>query len=79
MLPTSDRTLARFRADWLFLPASQVSGDSFNFFELTPDVIGFYHLDVSGHGIPAALLSASLSRSLTPGRGLSIGHTGHNP
>lgn len=72
MLPTSDRTLAPFRADWLFLPASEVSGDSFNFFELTPDVIGFYHLDVSGHGIPAALLSASVSRSLTPGGGPGV-------
>jgi anti-sigma regulatory factor (Ser/Thr protein kinase) len=49
-----------------------VSGDSFNFFELTPDVIGFYHLDVSGHGIAAALLSASLSRSLTPGGGPGV-------
>jgi sigma-B regulation protein RsbU (phosphoserine phosphatase) len=72
MLPTSDRALFPFRAEWLFLPASQVSGDSFNFFELTTDVIGFYHLDVSGHGIPAALLSASLSRSLTPGGGPGV-------
>jgi sigma-B regulation protein RsbU (phosphoserine phosphatase) len=72
MLPTSDRILLPFRAEWLFLPASQVSGDSFNFFDLTPNVIGFYHLDVSGHGIPAALLSASLSRSLTPGGGPGV-------
>jgi sigma-B regulation protein RsbU (phosphoserine phosphatase) len=72
MLPTSDRVVSPIRAEWLFLPASQVSGDSFNFFELTTDVIGFYHLDVSGHGIPAALLSASLSRSLTPGGGPGV-------
>ena len=72
MLPTSDRVVFPFRAEWLFLPAAQVSGDSFNFFELTPDLIGFYHLDVSGHGIPAALLSASLSRSLIPGGGPGV-------
>jgi sigma-B regulation protein RsbU (phosphoserine phosphatase) len=67
MLPTSDRVLAPLRAEWLFLPAAQVSGDSFGFFELTPERIGFFHLDVSGHGIPSALLSASLSRALSPG------------
>ncbi len=72
MLPTSDRVALPFRVEWLFLPAAQVSGDSFNFFELSPDLIGFYHLDVSGHGIPAALLSASLSRSLVPGGGPGV-------
>jgi sigma-B regulation protein RsbU (phosphoserine phosphatase) len=72
MLPTSDRAAFPFRAGWLFLPAAQVSGDSFNFFKLASDMIGFYHLDVSGHGIPAALLSASLSRSLVPGGGLGV-------
>jgi len=72
MLPTSDRALRPLRAEWLFLPAAQVSGDSFNFFELTPDRIGFYHLDVSGHGIPAALLSSSLNRSLVPGNGPGV-------
>ena len=72
MLPTSDRAVYPFRAEWLFLPAAQISGDSFNFFDLGDDLIGFYHLDVSGHGIPAALLSASLSRSLVPGGGPGV-------
>lgn len=44
-----------------------MSGDNFNFFPVSEQTIGFYHLDVSGHGIPAALMSASLSRSLVPG------------
>lgn len=69
LLPTSDQAANPFRAHWLFLPAAQVSGDSFNFFKLSPDLVGFYHLDISGHGIPAALLSVSLSRSLLPGGG----------
>jgi sigma-B regulation protein RsbU (phosphoserine phosphatase) len=72
MLPTSDRPLYPLRAEWLFLPAAQVSGDGFNFFDLRDDLVGFYHLDVSGHGIPAALLSASLSRSLVPGFGPGV-------
>ena len=71
MLPTSDETISPWRAGRLFIPAAQVSGDNFNYFEITEDVIGFYHLDVSGHGIPAAFLSASLSRALMPGSGAS--------
>ena len=69
LLPTSDGVVAPWHAEWLFLPAAQISGDGFNFFALTDELVGFYHLDVSGHGIPAALLSASLSRSLVPGGG----------
>jgi phosphoserine phosphatase RsbU/P len=65
-LPVSDASIAPLRAGWLFLPAAKISGDSFHFFPVSADEIGFYHLDVAGHGIPAALLSASLSRSLVP-------------
>lgn len=75
LLPTSDHATFPFRAQWLFLPAAQVSGDSFNFFELPGDRIGFYHLDISGHGVPAALLSVSLSRSLVPGSGPGVAST----
>ncbi len=67
LLPVSDRHIAPWQAGFLFLPAATVSGDNFNLFQLSERTIGFYHLDVSGHGIPAALVSASLSRSLVPG------------
>ncbi len=69
LLPTSDRAARPLRAAWLFLAAAEVSGDSFNFFEVDEDRLGFYLLDVSGHGIPSALLSTSLSRALVPGAG----------
>lgn len=69
LLPTSDRAARPLRAAWLFLAAAEVSGDSFNFFEVDEDRLGFYLLDVSGHGIPSALLSTSLSRTLVPGAG----------
>jgi sigma-B regulation protein RsbU (phosphoserine phosphatase) len=50
----------------LFLPASVVAGDVFNFFSIGSSSVGFYLLDVSGHGIPAAMLSVTLSKVLTP-------------
>jgi phosphoserine phosphatase RsbU/P len=49
----------------LFLPASVVAGDVYNFFPIGPNAVGFYLLDVSGHGIPAAMLSVTLSKVLT--------------
>ena len=49
----------------LFLPASVVAGDVFNFFPIGSNSVGFYLLDVSGHGIPAAMLSVTLSKVLT--------------
>lgn len=69
LLPTSDAAIAPWRAGWLFRPVATVSGDSFGFFALPQRRIGFYHIDVSGHGIPAALLSVSLGRALLPGDG----------
>ncbi|MCF7982770.1 MAG: SpoIIE family protein phosphatase [Thiohalocapsa sp.] len=69
-LPVSDDSIAPLCAGWLFLPAAKISGDSFHFFPVSQEEVGFYHLDVSGHGIPAALLSTSLSRSLVPHTGV---------
>ena len=55
------------RFESLFLPASMVAGDIFNFFPLNETTTGFYQLDVSGHGIPAAMLSVTLSKMLSSG------------
>jgi serine phosphatase RsbU (regulator of sigma subunit) len=57
-------TIRGLRCDSLFLPASAVAGDVFNFFPLNASSTGFYLLDVSGHGIPAAMLSVTLSKML---------------
>jgi sigma-B regulation protein RsbU (phosphoserine phosphatase) len=66
LLPTSSRPMAPLVGAWVFLPAAHVSGDSFNFVPLSERLIGFYLLDVSGHGIPAALMSTGVSHSLVP-------------
>lgn len=55
--------------DWTFLPSAQLGGDSFNYHWLDDTHFAMYLLDVSGHGVGAALLSASVvhvlrSRSL---------------
>ncbi len=70
LLPISSKPMAPLSAAWLFLPAAHVSGDSFNFVPLSDRLIGFYLLDVSGHGIPAALMSTGVSHSLVPLSGI---------
>ncbi|MCS7466920.1 SpoIIE family protein phosphatase [Stieleria sp. ICT_E10.1] len=51
---------------WIFRPCDELAGDIFNVFQLDEDNIGFYLLDVVGHGLPAALLSVTLSRFISP-------------
>lgn len=70
LLPTSSQPMAPLVGAWVFLPAAHVSGDSFNFVSLSDRLIGFYLLDVSGHGIPAALMSTGVSHSLVPLSGI---------
>ena len=40
-----------------FIPSRQLGGDCFDYFWLDPDVLALYLLDVSGHGLAAALPS----------------------
>ncbi len=65
-LPNPASSIHEIRFEWLFLPCTFVAGDSFNFFRLDDRHIGFYLLDVAGHGIPAAMLSVTLSKILSP-------------
>ncbi len=48
-----------------FLPSQYVSGDIYNIFRLDERHVGLYHIDISGHGVAAALFSISLSHLLT--------------
>ncbi|MDP6360734.1 MAG: PP2C family protein-serine/threonine phosphatase, partial [Planctomycetota bacterium] len=41
-------------------------GDTLNIIKLDDETVAVYVLDVSGHGVPAALLSVTLSRTLSP-------------
>ncbi len=50
--------------DWLFAPSQELGGDSFDYFWLDQDHLAIYLLDVSGHGVGAALLSVSLMNML---------------
>ncbi len=53
---------------WVYRPCAELGGDSLNVFQLDEHHIGMYVLDVTGHGVPASLLSVTLSRVLIPRR-----------
>jgi len=57
------------RLRWRFEPSSQLGGDCFGYDWIDPDHFAVYLLDVSGHGVGAALLSVSVGNAL---RGRSL-------
>jgi phosphoserine phosphatase RsbU/P len=66
LLPLPSPRTLNIASEWRFLPSGFVGGDIFNIFQVDDHRIGFYILDVSGHGVPAAMLSVTLSRVLSP-------------
>ena len=60
---------------WHYEPCDELGGDILNVLPLDDRHIALYLLDVTGHGVPAALLSVTLSRVLTtrgPGSSLLV-------
>ena len=56
---------------WKYLPCDELAGDFLNIFRINEETIGVYIVDVCGHGVPAALFSFTISRSLLPFSGTS--------
>ena len=48
------------RFDWRYAPSSSLGGDAFGYHELDAERLAVYLIDVSGHGVGAALLSVSI-------------------
>ncbi len=71
LLPTKLPECETVNFAWKYVPCDELAGDTLNLFHLDEDHIGLYLLDVSGHGVPAALLSVNLSRIINPNPGQS--------
>lgn len=69
LLPHDYCLVPKWDAASLFRPANCVSGDTFNLFRLGDNTLGFYHIDVSGHGVSAAMMSFTLARLIGAGHG----------
>ena len=64
LLPAREAPLDGINFAWLFEPCDRLAGDSFNYFRIDDQHVGIYLLDVSGHGVVAALQSVALTRVL---------------
>ncbi len=65
-LPQALPQVPGYEFAWSFRPCTELAGDALNIVRLDERHVGLYILDVCGHGVPAALLSASLNRWLSP-------------
>ena len=66
LLPRSTPDVAGYNFSWFFKPCDELAGDTLNIIPLNEKIVALYSLDVSGHGVPSALLSATLSHWLSP-------------
>ena len=64
LLPGRPAGIPGMDVEWLYEPCEKLGGDSCNAFEISDGLVGFYMLDVTGHGMVAALQSVALTRVL---------------
>lgn len=64
LLPPSNLVLKNVDLAWRFLPSFHIAGDVFQVVPLTENRVAFYMIDVSGHGVAAALVAAAVVQSL---------------
>ena len=66
LLPDSLPEVGGLSFAWSYRPCDELAGDALNIVRINDDLIAVYLLDVSGHGVPAALLSVTATRGLHP-------------
>ena len=69
LLPHKIDSAENLDVAWKFEPCEHMGGDIFNMFQLDEYHWAFYMLDVSGHGVQAAMVTVSVSQFLQPNSG----------
>lgn len=64
LLPQSASCPDQVQAAWIFEPCVTIGGDIFNLLRLDAHHLGAFMIDVSGHGVPSALMSFSIVQLL---------------
>lgn len=72
LLPSTPPSTSRVTTAWRFLPCERTAGDLFEFNQLTENDFAFHVIDVSGHGVPAAMMTVALSQSLATNNGHTL-------
>ncbi len=82
LLPGSLPQIPGWSFAWAYRPCDELAGDALNIVRINDSLIALSLLDVSGHGVPAALLSVTATRSLHPvagGASSIVAGPGENP
>jgi sigma-B regulation protein RsbU (phosphoserine phosphatase) len=66
LLPADDVALPTLDVAWRYVPCHNLAGDFLNIFQLDPEHIGLFVVDVSGHGVPSSLMAVTVGRFLVP-------------
>jgi sigma-B regulation protein RsbU (phosphoserine phosphatase) len=66
MLPRQNIIMPRVRTAWKYVPTDELAGDAIGLHLIDDRYLVAYVLDVSGHGVPAALLAVRAMHSLEP-------------
>ena len=70
LLPQGPLELPHLSGASLFLPTQSVGGDIFSLQQLDPQTACAWVLDVSGHGVPSAMITVSVAQRLSPQGGV---------
>ncbi len=66
LIPVAPPELNDFAFSWQFIPSDLSGGDIFNIHVIDEQTLVVYLIDVSGHGVPAAMVTVSIAQSLQP-------------
>lgn len=64
MLPNGEENIHDLRFSSEFIPCDELSGDFLNYFAIDDKNVGFYVMDVAGHGVSAAMLGVFAAKSI---------------
>jgi phosphoserine phosphatase RsbU/P len=79
LIPKKKDAIPGIRLEWLFEPCTTIGGDIFCATRLDETRVALYLLDVSGHGVPPAMLSMMVAQSLAAGSELVARRSPHAP
>jgi len=65
LLPEAIPSISGLNIAWSYRPSKELGGDTLNVLRLNETTFAVYLLDVSGHGVPASLLSFTLAHTLS--------------
>ncbi len=76
LLPKQVPNCRKLKFSSYFNPCEEIGGDIYNILRLDDEHIAVYLLDVSGHGFPAAMMTALVTQALTTSGGITTKDNG---